>query len=34
MGYTFILAEAKELGITEEEIREFLQINKSEILGK
>ena len=26
-----LLAEAKELGITKEEIREFLQINKSEV---
>ena len=26
-----LLAEAKELGITKEEIRGFLQINKSEV---
>ena len=26
-----LLAEAKALGITKEEIREFLQINKSEV---
>ncbi len=32
--WVILLAEAKELGITKEEIREFLQINKSKILGK